>query len=191
MYEGFAGYLRERFTLRVLGVAAAVHAVAALWVAGTSPTLASASVAVSLTVTLLLQFRLWDDLQDRERDRLSHPERLLVRSDPSPFQFACGALVVANPLLVAAAGSLTAAAALVGLDLFFWLAYAHLRGRLSDRSWRFHILLLKYPVFVGLVSAVLGSVPTWRVLAASSVIYICACAYETLHDRQLPLGAIS
>ena len=191
MIEEFAGYLRERFKLRVFGVAAAVHAAAALWVAGTGPTLRSTSVALGLTVTLLLQFRLWDDLEDRERDRVSHPDRVLVRSDPSPFRFFCRVLTVVNLLLVAATGSLTAAGALVSLDLFFWLAYGQLRGRLSDRSWRFQILLLKYPVFVALVAATFGPLPSWRLFAASGAIYICACAHESLHGRQLPLGAIS
>jgi 4-hydroxybenzoate polyprenyltransferase len=191
MIDMFARYLRERFKLRVFGVAAVVHAAAALWAAGTSPTLRSTCIVLGLTLALLLQFRLWDDLEDRERDRISHPNRLLVRSDPSPFRFFGRVLAVANLLLVAATGSLTATGALLGLDLFFWLAYGQLRSRLSDRSWRFQILLLKYPVFVDLVAATLGPVPTWRLLVASGVIYVCACAYESLHDRQLPLGAIS
>jgi hypothetical protein len=191
MIDVFAGYLRERFKLRVFGVAAAVHATAALWVAGTGPTPRSISVALGVTIALLLQFRLWDDLEDRERDRLLHPDRLLVRSDPSPFRFVRSVLAFANLLLVAATGSLTAAGALVALNLFFWLAYGKLRSRLSDRSWRFQVLLIKYPLFVALVAATLGPVPTWRLFAASGVIYICACAYESLHDRQLPLGAIS
>jgi hypothetical protein len=191
MIEAFAGYLRERFKLRVFGVATAAHAAAALWVAGTGPTLKSTSIALGLTVLLLLQFRLWDDLEDRERDRVSHPDRRLARSDPSPFRLICRVLAIVNLVLVVATGSPTAAGALVGLDLFFWLAYGQVRSRLSERSWRFQILLLKYPVFVALVAAAFGPVPTWRLLAASGIIYICACAYESLHDRQLPLGAIS
>ena len=69
------------------------------------------------------------------------------------------------------------------------LARADLRR--PDRVWRFQVLLIKYPVFVGLLVAALGSPMSWRVLAASGGIYLCACAYETRHDRQLPLGAIS
>ena len=45
MIEAFAAYLRERFRLKVFGTAAAVHAAAALWVAGGSPVLASSVVA--------------------------------------------------------------------------------------------------------------------------------------------------
>jgi len=191
MIEAFATYLRERFRFKVFGTAAAVHAAAALWVAGGSPVLTSSVVAVGLAVMLLLQFRLWDDLEDRERDRIRHSERLLVRSDPAPFRFICMLLTIANPLLLATAGSSTAAAVLVSLDLFFWLAYTSLRSRLSDRVWRFQVLLLKYPVFVGLVAGALGPMPVWRLLAASGAVYLCAWAYETLHDPQLPLGAIS
>lgn len=190
MINLFVAYLRERFRPKVFGAAAVVLGAAALWATSASPELASVIVVVGLAVVLLLQFRLWDDLEDLERDRVVHPHRVLVRSDSGPFRFACVALGATNIVFVGVIES-AAAVGLVGLDLFFWLAYRTLRRRLSDRVWRFQVLLIKYPVFVGLLVAALGSPMSWRVLAASGGIYLCACAYETLHDRQLPLGAIS
>jgi hypothetical protein len=188
--NAFVAYLRERFRPKVFGAAAVVLGAAALWATAASPALASVVVAVGLAVVLLLQFRLWDDLEDLERDRVVHPHRVLVRSEPSAFRSACVALGATNILLVGVVES-AAAVGLVGLDLFFWLAYRTLRRRLSDRVWRFQVLLIKYPVFVALLAAALGSPLSWRLLAASGAIYLGACAYETLHDRQLPLGAIS
>jgi hypothetical protein len=191
MTDVLVAYLRERFTLKIFGSAAVAHGAAALWAAGTSLTPASGFLAFVLALALLFQFRLWDDLEDLERDRVDHPNRVLVCSDSVPFSLVCAALGTTNVLSLAVAGSLAAAVALVGLDLFFWLAYTTLRLWLPDRVWRFQILLIKYPVFVVVLAAALGSPLGWRLLAASCAIYICACAYETLHDRDLPLGAVS
>ena len=191
MTDVFVAYLRERFRLKIFGTAAVVHGAAALWAAGASPALASVIVAIALTAALLLQFRLWDDLEDLGRDRVGHPERVLVRADSAPFRHVCLILGVANLLLLLTVGSLAAAAGLVCLDLLFWIAYTTLRRRLPDRVWRFQILLIKYPVFVGLVAVALGSPLPWRLFVGACAIYACALAYETLHDRQLPLGAIS
>jgi hypothetical protein len=116
---------------------------------------------------------------------------VLVRSNPAPFRLACTLLGTANALLLAAHGAPAAVLGLVCLDVFFWIAYGTLRPRLSDHVWRFHVLLLKYPAFVGLVAATLEPVMPLRLFVASLAIYACACAYECLHDRQLPWGAIS
>jgi hypothetical protein len=191
MIDVFAAYLRERFRPRVFGPAVVVHAAAALWATGTGPGVTSSAVALGLAVALLLQFRLWDDLEDRERDRHHHPLRVLVRSDPTPFRVTCALLAVANVVLLATTGARAAALGLVCLDVFFWAAYGPLRSRLSDRVWRFHVLLLKYPVFVVLMVAALGPLVPGRLLASSLAVYLCAYAYESLHDRELPLGALS
>ncbi len=191
MIETFAAYLRERFKPKVFGPAAVLLAAAALWSAGASPRVTFGATALGLAVVLLLQFRLWDDIEDRERDRYRHPERVLVRSDPAPFRLTCVLLMVLNVLLLVVIGARAAALGLGCLDLFFWMAYGRLRQRLPDRAWRFQILLLKYPVFVGLLAASLGSPLSLRLLVAAVAVYVCACAYETLHDRQKPLGTMS
>ena len=136
-----------------------------------------------LAVVLLLQFRLWDDLEDRERDRRLHPARVLVRGDPTPFRRACMLLAAANIALFALAGSGDAVLSLACLDIFFLIAYGPMRRALPDRVWRFQVLLLKYPVFVGLLAAAVGT-PGWmRLFTAAVSVYLCACAYEALHDR--------
>jgi hypothetical protein len=190
MNDVLLAYLRERFRLKVFGPAATMHAAAALWATGLRPTTGSVALALGVAVGLLLQFRLWDDLEDLERDRVCHPQRVLVRANPAQFRL-IGTILAGVNVLIVAARSPIAALGLVGLDLGFLIAYTMLRGSLSDRVWRFHVLLLKYPVFVCLIAAPVGRVLPWRLLVASCVVYLCACTYETLHDRQLPSGVIS
>jgi hypothetical protein len=190
MNDVLIAYLRERFRLKVFGPAATMLAAAALWATGLRPTAASVALALGVGVGLLLQFRLWDDLEDLERDRVRHPERVLVGANPVQFQLIGIILAGANVLILAVLSPI-AALGLVGLDISFLIAYTTLRRWLSDRVWRFHVLLLKYPVFVCLIAAPVGRVLPWRLLAASCVVYVCACTYETLHDRRLPLGVIS
>jgi hypothetical protein len=185
----FTAYLGERFKVAIFGPAAVVHAAAAVWAAGNWAGAASVAATSGLAVALLLQFRLWDDLEDRERDRRLHPARVLVRADPTPFRFACVLLAAANIVLLVMAGSRAAGLSLACLDLFFWMAYGPLRPRLSDRVWRFQILLLKYPVFVGVLAAAHGTPTLIRLFPVAVAVYLCAVAYEALHDRQLPLGA--
>jgi hypothetical protein len=78
---------------------------------------------------------------------------------------------------------------LIVLDLAFWLAYRRIRPRLRDSFWRFQVLLLKYPAFVGLIAVGIGTPLPDRLAAAALAVYASACAYEFLHDRQPVLGA--
>src|ERR1700719_604806 len=76
----FTAYLRERFPLRIFGLAAVALAAAASWASAATPTPATLVYATACSALLALQFRLWDDLEDRDRDRATHPGRLLVRT---------------------------------------------------------------------------------------------------------------
>ena len=189
MIDMIAAYLGERFKAAIFGPAAVVHTAAALWAAGTSVGAAPVARTLGLAVILLLQFRLWDDLEDRERDRRLHPGRVLARDNPAPFRWACGLLAAANIVLLVIAGSRDAVLGLACLDLFFWISYGPLRQRIPDRIWRFQILLLKYPAFVGVLASALGTPIRMRLFTAAAAVYLCACAYEALHDRHIPLGA--
>ena len=182
-----AAYLGERFKAAIFGPAAVVHTAAAVWAAGIGVGAASVATTFGLAVVLLLQFRLWDDLEDRERDRRLHPARVLVRADPTPFRHACMVLAAANVVLLVIAGSRDAVQGLICLDVFFGIAYGPVGRRLYDRIWRFQILLLKYPVFVYVLAVGLGAPIRVRLLISAVAVYLCACAYEALHDRPIPL----
>ena len=184
----FAAYLGERFRTAVFVPATALHLLLALWASGAAPTAARLLPAASLASLLLLQFRLWDDLEDRDRDGRTHPERVLVVASPAPFRLALVAIGLANLAALAAAPSALAPTGLVALDVSFAAAY-RLRGKVSDGVWRFGVLLLKYPIFVALLAATAGTPPAFRLAVAMAVMYAAAASYEIHHNRRPTAGA--
>ena len=185
----FAAYLAERFRPALFIPAIVLHVLLALWAAGAEPTAARLVAAAGVTTLLLLQFRLWDDLEDRDRDRAAHPERVLARTSPAPFRRALVAIGLGNFVALAAAPSAAALTGLVVLDAAFFAAY-RLRARASDRVWRFGLLLAKYPSFVGLVAAAAGAPRTFRLALAMAAMYAAASLYEACHDRRGTTGAL-
>jgi hypothetical protein len=179
----FASYLRERVRPAIYGPAIALHVVAALWSTATRPTLSTVAPLAGVAALLLLQFRLWDDLEDREGDRAAHPQRVLVRSDPAPFRRTLMALAIGNLALFAIAGAI-AVACVALLDLVFWFAYRRLRPRVVDSVWRFFVVLVKYPAIAGLLAATTGTAVADRLLVAMLGVYACTCAYEAVHGRR-------
>ena len=184
----FVAYLAERFRPAVFVPAIALHLLLALWAAGAEPTAARLVAAAGLATLLLLQFRLWDDLEDRDPDRVTHPDRVLAGASPAPFRWALVALGLANLIVLAAAPSGAAAAGLTGVDAAFFAAY-RLRAGVPDPVWRFGVLLAKYPAFVGLIAAAIGAPRTLRLALAMAAVYAAACAYEAYHDRSPVDGA--
>ena len=185
----FAAYLVERFRPVVFIPAIALHLLLAWWAAGAEPTAARLAPAAGLAALLLLQFRLWDDLEDRRRDRATHPERVLVVASPAPFRRALVVIGLGNLAVLAAAPSAVAPAGLVVLDVAFAAAY-RLRAGVSDHVWRFGVLLLKYPIFVGLIAAATGAPPTFRLALAMTVMYAAASGYEAYHNRRRTIGTL-
>ena len=185
----FAAYLVERFRPVVFIPAIALHLLLAWWAAGAEPTAARLAPAAGLAALLLLQFRLWDDLEDRHRDRVTHPERVLVVASPEPFRRALVVIGLGNLVVLAAAPSAAALAGLAVLDAAFAAAY-RLRAGVADPVWRFGVLLLKYPVFVGLIAAAAGAPRTFRLAIAMAVMYAAATAYEAYHNRHRTAGAL-
>ena len=183
----FAAYLGERFRPAVFVPATALHLLLALWASGAQLT-ARLLPAAGLAALLLLQFRLWDDLEDRDRDGRTHPERVLVLAPPAPFRRALVGIGLANLAALAAASAL-APIGLIALDVAFVAAY-RLRARMSDRVWRFRVLLLKYPIFVALLAAAAGTPPAFRLAVAMAVMYAAAASYEVHHNRRPTAGAL-
>src|SRR5262249_19610484 len=137
---------------------------------------------VGLAVSLLLQFRIWDDLTDRERDRQRHPERILACARAlGPVQRLGGAAAAASVALLATGPEPVwrlAVYAVLVLGLHGWYT-------VSRRVWtapllHYHLILAKYPVFVWLLGGDTTR-PLPRLLAALAV-YFALCAYEVLHD---------
>ena len=130
--NALAGYVAERFPVSVFGPALLLVTAAALW-AATAPLGAESLVVPLLGLMLIAQFRVWDDLEDIGRDRIRHPERVIVNAPPRVFRivlllFACAAV---SPCL----RHPQALIVLIALDAAFCLAY-RLRVVIPDEAWR-------------------------------------------------------
>jgi 4-hydroxybenzoate polyprenyltransferase len=181
-------YLRERFTARV---AALVPLLAGASLVPSPPTgLLDLLGRLALAGTLVAQFRLWDDLADRRRDRIDHPERVLSRARSLvPFWGLLVALLLFNLLAVGLSRPPEALAILVGCDAAFLAWYGFLRHWVPVVL-RAPFLLLKYPGFVYLLAA-RPDVPAGASLIAPLVlVYVVLCGYEWWHDPR-PRRAVS
>ncbi len=176
-------YWSERFAPGLFVPAAAIIALASQ--AGSGVSGRAWTIASLLALLLLAQFRLWDDLADRERDRGVHPDRLLVRTTRiGPFVATCAGLALVNVILLAAWRGAFAAAALLILDAAALAYYAWRPGHRTAVSDL--LLLAKYPLFVVLLASPVAQPPA-HVAAAAVAIYAAACVFEIRHDASSPL----
>jgi hypothetical protein len=168
--EAIGAWRAQRLPLARFGLLALLLA----WAADTM-TGARALASIVLALSLVAQCRLWDDLIDRERDRLAHPQRLLAAGEaPGPFVAAVALLAAANALALGllCGWSRSLAAALLFALLALWYRWHRARGLLHA-----HVLLLKYPAFVLLLAA---SPLAARAAAGAIVVYAAMCAFEIL-----------
>lgn len=139
---------------------------------GGPPSLSRAAM-IGLASVLIVAFRLRDDLADRERDAVAHPERALVRAKSTrPFAVAVAILLALACLGLCRAYGPERGLALLGLAAAFELGYRlELPGR---HRW----VLLKYPLFAWLLADALA--PT-----LAGLCYLGFVLYERLDDEQL------
>jgi hypothetical protein len=154
---------------------------AAAWISAGRLAVPAFAHAIGLITIFVVTFRLWDDLEDCERDRLAHPGRVLPQGPPRVFVVTLAALVIGNFVVLVAEPAAVAGLAL--LDAAAWWAYRGLRPRVSDAAWRYGVLPVKYPAFVLVTSVALGG-PSWAAAVVAAVVtYAAACAYEAWHAR--------
>jgi len=183
-------YLRERFHLQLFAPLASAIAFGA---SGGRLDWDTVVADAGFALLLLAQFRLWDDLADRPRDAVDHPDRVLVRArEVTPAIAFCGALAVLN-ICIAVWRSGTAVAVLGGLDLAAGAWYlsagskdpAYVRSSPADvRTTPTHVLILlaKYPAFVFIVAGGRIAETPLPILAGAVAVYVVVCAYEAWHD---------
>lgn len=141
----------------------------------------------TLATCMVVQFRLWDDLADVENDRVHHPSRVLCQTQSHQvFWGLVGTLCIVNAVLIALFKSYAAVAAFFVLNVAYVLWYSLPRKMSSDHIIVHAMVLMKYPVFVFLLS---GS-PAKGHLSLSLcygmlVTFLCFCAYELQHDERL------
>lgn len=177
-------YLAERFSPRIF-----VPLAVAIAGAASGGTLSASRLSLDTTFALLLlaQFRSWDDLADRGRDAVSHPERVLVRATSvAPIVGFSGGLAILNIYLaIQRDASGTAVAVLVALVsvLGAWYSWRTARTIAGD-----HLLLSKYPAMVIVVAGDrILSAPV-QILCAALAVHFAACLYEMWHDPASPLS---
>ena len=178
-----AAYLRTRFPASRFGPLA-LALVLASFAGEAVPGAGNLLRRLVLAACLIVQFRIWDDLADRERDRRRHPGRVLVAVRRlGPFHAIWGAAAAAAAGLLAA-GPWPAwrvpVYGLLGLGLGVW--YGAGRGWWPQPLLHYHVVLVKYPVFVYLLGGDAAR-PLPRILAAVAV-YLTLCAYEAVHDPE-------
>jgi hypothetical protein len=187
----FSAYFVQRVNPRVYIPLIFGLWLAALWAAGERTAGGRLALSLVLIALLILQYRLWDDLEDVEPDRRVHPERVLTQAAAPPFRWLLAALA-AMALAMAAAAGATVLAAVTTVDVVFLAAYRVIRPHVPEVVWRYPLLLAKYPAFVLLAAMTAGLArPNGRTALAMLVAMTGACMYEALHDPRRPTGARS
>jgi len=177
-------YLSERFRARIFVPLALVIAAAA---SGGVLTMTRFGVDAGFALLLLAQFRSWDDLADRGRDAIAHPERVLTRvSSIAPIVAFSGALAILNICLAvqrdASGIAVTALVTLVGL-LGAWYALRTVRTAAGDV-----LLLSKYPAMVIVVAGARVLNTPVQIVCAALALLLAVCLYEVCHDPASPLS---
>lgn len=144
------------------------------------------AIAFTMALLLVLEFRLWDDLCDVELDRISHPERVLCRvTTLQPVWALCGLLMAINVGCAWLARGWWAAATLAGLHGLL-AAWYGCRGRSHRPVSHYHVVLLKYPVFVWILGGIRpADAFDPRLFLSAALVYLGLCLYEVAHDGQL------
>jgi 4-hydroxybenzoate polyprenyltransferase len=143
--------------------------------------------ATTAAFGLVIAFRIWDDLMDRERDRARHPDRVVVHAASTrPLALAALIVAIAAAMLIVWTRGWEADALLAGYTAILAASYASGGPRHAVREW---ILLLKYGVFT---LALIGTQAafTTRGLLSAAAAFAAACVYEWWHDAESPVFSL-
>ena len=183
-------YWRERYPLRIFLPFTILIAAAGIAAEGSLPTIRAAAIGCILAYTLVLVFRIADDLVDLDNDRLHHPVRVLVQASSVTsivvfaFVIAIGDITIITwqprpGFRLATLGSIS-----LFLGLWYYLrARLHLSPLVSA-----HGVLIKYPVISLLTCASWDRLTLNTVLPSFGALYLGLCIYEQLHDRTIRLS---
>ncbi len=140
-----------------------------------------------MALSLVVQFRLWDDLADVGSDRLIHPGRVLCQTKSLQiFWGILGLLLIVNTLLIASYKSTHSLGVFLILNVSYLMWYSIPRKLNSDMIVSHSIVLAKYPVFVFLLSGSHAAERAGLQLGYGMVVtFLCFCAYELQTDQRL------
>jgi 4-hydroxybenzoate polyprenyltransferase len=179
-----AAYLRERFRLAVfVPVSVAIAASAG------GPGLGSLAVDAAFALLLLAEFRLRDDLADRDADASVHAGRVIVRARSlTSFRLFAAALAIANlSVCTMRSGEWIAVPLLLALHVVLAALYSQRTARTFGGD---QLLLVKYPAFVLIVAASHCLEAPLPVAIGAAVVYAAASIYEAWHDPASPAAAL-
>ena len=148
-------------------------------------------LAATLALTLILQFRLWDDIADRDHDRETHPTRVLCHTrDMKPFLIAAAALFVLNGTFLAWHPGHSPKLIAYLVFCTYLLAWYRLRPIATNaRLLNSQLVLLKYPVIGWLIGVPAADTDLALLLSCLFSVYLIFIIFEILDDhslRQLP-----
>ena len=174
-------YLRERYPFRFyLPIAAAFTAAA---FTGEMPQRWMHVILSWVTVvSMVFQFRLWDDLGDLAYDRIHHPDRVLCRAaSVNCYAHAAGAIGLLNVALLVVLGRSYLAFVALSIAAVVWYGAVGVGVRRSVAGR--HVTLLKYPAMVLLIAP--ARFPEPRTVLAAVLVYLSCAIYEVLHDNEI------
>ena len=184
-------YWRERYPASVFVPFAILLAAAGAAAGGSLPTFRDAIKSCILAYTLVLVFRIVDDLADLRSDRLRYPDRVLVKasrasraSSRTPIVVLALVIALGDVLIMMSQprpGARIAVFAVISILLGLWY---HRRARLRAGPLAgAHILLLKYPAISLLTCASWDGLTLHTALPSLGAIYLGLCIYEQISDR--------
>jgi 4-hydroxybenzoate polyprenyltransferase len=139
-----------------------------------------------LAFALIVHFRMWDDISDRQQDAVRHPNRVTVRaSSPAPLRTVAVTIAIGcAAAVVLCSGFGVSFATLVATWLCFGTWY---RWRGPRTAWSDHVLLAKYPAFIVVVAGSRVTASPALFALSLTVVYLAFCVYEAWHDAYAPL----
>lgn len=189
MRDVIVAYLRERIRARVLVPLALLLAFTG-WLLAPSGGLDAQAflVATAQAFVLSLAFRVWDDLEDRNADRLRRPHRVMARSTrTAPFLVLVALLAVGGMTSLLQLSDplprfIALAAAVATLSVWYSTRRLENWNRLAGE----HIVSLKYPLIAFAVAPVLPDASgVARTVVALAGLYVVVCIYEYVDDPEL------
>lgn len=134
----------------------------------------SAGIALALT----LAFRVWDDMQDRDRDAVEHPDRVMASAPSStPFGVLSGALTAIGAAAIVATRPFEFPLEVITAASIVLHIWYRVRGNNRNNF----IVLLKYPA-IAVAVAPAGAPPSPIAIA---LVYLVVCAFEAFDDPAL------
>ena len=178
-------YARQRLTTGGLGLPVLLVTGGAVLANG-SYGVSSLALKAAIAALLVSSFRIWDDVMDRPRDAIAHPDRVTVNAGSVRALVAAAAVAAAiAALLLPRIGDWRFSIGLLAsLTLLLAARYRLRAGRsaMTDR-----VLLLKYPAFALALTSP-GALLVWRGVLACVVVYLAACVHEWTHDSASPVS---